>query len=77
MTSRLSAALDKCKISDRDAVHLLTAAAESFKVDFLDFTINRSTIKRARENFRKQSSEAIKSKFSDLHLNYVVVHWDF
>jgi hypothetical protein len=25
MTPRLSAALDKCKVSDRDAVHLLTA----------------------------------------------------
>lgn len=63
MTSRLSAALDKCKISDRDAVHLLTAAAESFQVNFLEFTINRSTIKRAREHFRKQSAKGIKSTF--------------
>jgi len=51
------------KISDRDAVHLLTAAAESFQVNCLEFTINRSTIKRAREHFCKQSSEAIKSTF--------------
>lgn len=27
--SRVSAALDKCKVSDKDAVHLLTASAES------------------------------------------------
>lgn len=74
MTSRLSAALDKCKISGRDTVHLLTAAAESFQVNFLEFTINRSTIKR--EHFHKQSAEAIKSTFFDLNLNYVNVHWD-
>jgi len=76
ITSRLSAALDKCKISDRDAVHLLTAAAESFQVNCLEFTINRSIIKRAREHFRKQSSEAIKSTFIDQNLNYLIVHWD-
>jgi len=76
MTSRLSAPLDKCKISDRDAVHLLTAAAEGFQVNCLEFTINRSTIKRAREYFRKQSSEAIKSTFIDQNLNYIIVHWD-
>lgn len=74
MTSRLSAALDKCKISGRDTVHLLTAAAESFQVNFLEFTINRSTIKH--EHFHKQSAEAIKSKFFDLNLNYVNVHCD-
>jgi hypothetical protein len=53
MTSRLSTALGKCKISDRDAVHLLTAATESFQVNCLEFIINRSTIKRAREHFCK------------------------
>ena len=42
----------------------------------LEFTINRSTIKRAREHFRKQSSEAIKSTFIDQNLNYIIVHWD-
>lgn len=29
LTPRLSATLDRCKISDRDAVHLLTACVEA------------------------------------------------
>jgi hypothetical protein len=45
---RLSAALDKCKVSDRDAVYLFTAAAESFDVNTYEYIINRSSIKRAR-----------------------------
>lgn len=32
LTARLSAALDKCKISDRDAVHMLTACVEAVKI---------------------------------------------
>lgn len=36
MTSRLSADLIKCKISDRDAVQLSTAAAEGFEVNRLE-----------------------------------------
>lgn len=39
--SRLSATLDKYKVSDPDAIHLLTAASESFQVSSLDFTINK------------------------------------
>jgi hypothetical protein len=57
-------------------VHLLTTAAESFQVNCLEFTINRSTIKRAPEHFRRRSSEAIKSTFINQNLNYIIVHWD-
>ncbi|KAE9522774.1 hypothetical protein AGLY_016815 [Aphis glycines] len=73
---RLSAALNKCKISDRDAVHLLTAAAESINVNTSEYIINRSSIKRAREKCREQLSEAIKSNFLNVNLQYCVVHWD-
>lgn len=40
LTPRLSACLDKCKISDRDAVHLLTACIEAVALDTNDFAIN-------------------------------------
>lgn len=73
---RLSAALDKCKISDRDAVHLLTAAAESFNVNTSEYIINRSSIKRAREKCREKLSETIKSNFLNINHQYCVVHWD-
>lgn len=76
MTSRLASALDKCKVSDRDAVHLLIACAELFNVNVNDYAINRSSIKRSRESFRYQISSEIKTAFHQLHLNFVVVHWD-
>lgn len=61
MTSRLASALDKCKVSDRDAVHLLIACAEVFNVNVNDYAINRSSIKRSRESFRYQISSEIKT----------------
>ncbi|XP_025415275.1 uncharacterized protein LOC112686988 [Sipha flava] len=76
MNSRLASALDKCKVSDRDAVHLLIACAEVFNVDVKDYAISRSSIKRARESFRYQISSEIKTAFHQLNLNSVVVHWD-
>ncbi|KAL4131631.1 hypothetical protein QTP88_008916 [Uroleucon formosanum] len=51
MASRLASALDKCKVSDRDAVHLLIACAEVFNVNVNDYAINRSSVKRSRESF--------------------------
>jgi len=76
LTARLSATLDRCKISDRDAVHILTSCLDAVNLNPLEFVINRTSIKRARENFRKKTSLDVKSKFYDLNLNFVVIHWD-
>jgi hypothetical protein len=76
ITPRLSAALDKCKISDRDAVHLLTACVEAISLNPLDFVINRTSIRRSRQHFRELKSSSIKSKFFDLNLNFLTIHWD-
>jgi hypothetical protein len=76
INSRLSAALDKCKVSDRDAVHLLTAFVEGLSLNPSEYIINRTSIKNARERFRKQSAEKVKSDFSDKNVEFVVVHWD-
>lgn len=50
---RSSAALDKYKISDRDAVHILVAIIESLSLNPDDFIINRTSIKNARQKFRQ------------------------
>lgn len=76
LTSRLSAALDRCKISDRDAVHLLTACVDALLLDPSIYVINRSSIKRSRENYRQEISENVNSKFHEQNLNFVNVHWD-
>jgi hypothetical protein len=76
MTSRSASTLDICKVSDKDAVHLLIACAEVLNVDVNDYAINRSLIKRTRESFRYQISFEIKTAFHQLNLSSVVVHWD-
>lgn len=78
MTPRLSAALDKCKVSDRDAVHLLSACVESLNLCPQDYVINRTSIRNARITFREQGAEKIKTAFSEFMNNtdFVIIHWD-
>ena len=76
MTPRLISALDKCKISDRDAIHIITVCIEAASLSIDDFVLSRSSIKRSRENLRKEGNYKIKSKFFDLNLDFVVIHWD-
>lgn len=71
LTAQLAAALDKCKVSDRDAVHILIACVEALNLNPNDFVINRSSIKRTRERFRTNSSTDVKSKFGELNLNFL------
>lgn len=73
LTPRLCAVLDRCKISDRDAVHLLTACMDSLNLNAQEHIINRSSIKRGREVFREAKYSEIKS---GVDVNSVVVHWD-
>jgi len=53
MTPKLASALDKRKLSDREAIHILVAVSEVLRHDTHDFVINRSSIhiywKKARE----------------------------
>jgi len=54
ITDKLSAAFGSCKVSDRDAVHILLATAELFGVNTDALIINRASIKCTRERFRKK-----------------------
>jgi len=76
LTPRLSAVLDKCKISDRDAVHLLIACVEATSLNPLDFVINRTSIRLSRQRFRELNASRIKLNFSDLNLKFITIHWD-
>lgn len=42
ITSKLASALDKCKLSDRDAVHILISTAEALGEDVNKLIINRT-----------------------------------
>lgn len=70
----VSAALDRTKISDRNAAYIHTATAQSLGHNVKYLALNRSTIKRQREHHRSQLAKALKKEF---HANVsLVVHWD-
>ena len=68
LTHKLSTALDKCKISDSDAIHILIATTEALGHDFQNFVINRSSIHISREKIREKRVTVIKKKFMDTKL---------
>jgi len=49
----MTAELDRCKISDRDAVHILLATAESFGININKLKINQTSVNSIRQRFRK------------------------
>lgn len=57
ITPKLVSVLDKCKISDRDAVRVLIATAQALKHDVSDLVINTTSIRRCRKNIRYQTNQ--------------------
>lgn len=51
---RLVAALDACKISDPQAMHIVTSVAVALGHDPKDLVLSRSTIQRCRSEYRKR-----------------------
>lgn len=49
ITPKLVSILNKCKVNDRNAVHILIATVEAFELDLNDLIINRLSIHRTRE----------------------------
>ena len=76
MTTMLSAALYKCKISERDAVHILIANIQVLGLDVQEFIIKRSSIHFHREKIREEKATEIKKHFKNTNLEAAVVHWD-
>ncbi|KAE9535245.1 hypothetical protein AGLY_007978 [Aphis glycines] len=72
----IAAAFDKCKISERDAVHLLVAFLEAVSLDPSDYIINRTSIRNARAVYRESYDKKLKQSFTNLNVKSVVVHWD-
>ncbi|XP_050529224.1 uncharacterized protein LOC126898861 [Daktulosphaira vitifoliae] len=76
ITPKLAAALDKCKISDRDAVHRLISTAEALGEDVEKLIINRSSIQNSHIRFRKERAEKIRNNYLVTIKDSVVIHWD-
>jgi hypothetical protein len=74
VSPQVASTLDRCKISDRKAVHILAATAASLGQDVSELNISRSTIKRARQENRFARARKIKDEFNvDVSLT---IHWD-
>ncbi|KMQ83815.1 adenylate kinase 9-like protein [Lasius niger] len=76
ITTKLVAALDKCKLSDRNSVHILMATAEALGHKTEDLVINRTSIRRCRQKLRTERTSILKNQHLTLHLEFAVVHWD-
>lgn len=68
--------MNKCKISDRNAVHILTATAEALGNDVNKLIANRSSIRRARIKYRKERAEQIRRDYNLTKEEAVTIHWD-
>ena len=74
LTPTLCAALDRTKMSNRKAMMVVTATAQSLGQNVDQIVLNRSTVRRLRQRHREQMSKKIKEAFkADVPL---VVHWD-
>ncbi|KAL4126442.1 hypothetical protein QTP88_010664 [Uroleucon formosanum] len=76
VSEKLAVVLDKCKISDRNAVHLLIATAEVLGNNVNKLIINRSSIRSARIEFRKERAKKIRQDYNLANEETLVVHWD-
>ena len=74
MSPLLSAALDRTKMSDRKAMMVVTATAQSLGCDIEELALSRSSIRRLRQLHRTEKSQDLRAEFkADVPLT---VHWD-
>ena len=76
ITEKLSVLLDRCNISDRDAVRIVSATAEALGQDPQQLAISRSTVRNRRQKFREERVQIIKNRFQNSDLQGAILHWD-
>lgn len=59
---RIVSALDKCKVSDRNAMHIITAVAAALGHDVDSLIISRNTLQRVRKEIRSKVARKVKQK---------------
>lgn len=70
----LCAALDRTKTTDRDAVHILAAAASAYDQDPAEMALNRQSIRRARIQARAIAASTSRDSLPEGVV--LTVHWD-
>lgn len=63
MTPRLCSVLDKTKVSNRDAVHIMMAMADALNVPVDNLVINHTSIYELRKEHREREAENAQTEF--------------
>lgn len=64
ITPRLVAALDYSRVTDRQAIQILSATAEGFGYRVEGLVLNRTTIQTIRKKIRNTTTRRIKEDFN-------------
>lgn len=76
VTTKLSMILDRCKVTDRNAVMILSATIEALELNPIDYIISRSALRSRRQEFREKYTEEMHKRLSIPDEEPLVVHWD-
>lgn len=76
ITTKVAAALDKCKVSSRNVVHLVGVFAEAFNIDRDSLVLNKSSIHEKRKKKREERARIIKELVKKNHFQHLTLHWD-
>lgn len=76
MTDDVVGALDRCKVSPRNAVYLVSAIAQALGHDLNDLILNTASFYTKRAEVRKKRAEKIKILFGEKNIDSCVIHWD-
>lgn len=71
---QLTSALDRSKVSNRNAVHILAAASKSLNVDVKKLVLNRESVRLARKKDRFNIVSQVKESFAPNCS--LTIHWD-
>ena len=70
----VAAPLDRTKLTDRRAVYVLSAAAQSFGYEVSELNINRCSIRRYQQKYRPDAGVALTEELQGGFT--LIVHWD-
>ena len=76
LTDGVADALDRCKVSYRNSVHIIGSVANALGHDIKDLVLNKSSFNEARKRLREQKANNLKILLKNQDIQYIVVHWD-
>ncbi|XP_058830268.1 uncharacterized protein LOC131689300 [Topomyia yanbarensis] len=74
MTTKLAATLYRIGLSDRNAMHVISAVLEIAGLNLNDYVLSRESIRVSRQTARKSHAAELKSNFETTGI--IVGHWD-